>query len=113
MYRSGIQRTTQQRLFQPPSVKHFLKGNRQHDMSDMDWQPDADTEALIRHVALQNALEYEGKAAIGSVIGRIMAMRGSDLRQHGKTVSPTGGTAGQRRQCHGWRGRPRRRTVGA
>ena len=55
-------------------------------MSDMDWQPDADTEALIRHVALQNALEYEGKAAIGSVIGRIMAMRG-DLRQHGKAVT--------------------------
>ena len=33
-----------------------------------------------------NALEYEGKAAIGSVIGRIMAMRG-DLRQHGKAVT--------------------------
>ena len=82
----GVPRTTQQRLFQPPSVKHFLKGNHQHDMSDMDWQPDADTEALIRHVALQNALEYEGKAAIGSVIGRIMAMRG-DLRQHGKAVT--------------------------
>ncbi|MEL0267271.1 MAG: glutamate--tRNA ligase family protein, partial [Candidatus Poseidoniales archaeon] len=55
-------------------------------MSDMTWQPDAETEALIRHVALQNALEYEGKAAMGSVIGRIMAMRG-DLRQHGKAVT--------------------------
>ena len=52
----------------------------------MDWEPDAATHDLIRHVALQNALEYEGKAAVGSVIGRIMAMRG-DLRQHGKAVT--------------------------
>ncbi len=55
-------------------------------MSDMDWQPDEDTHDLIRHVAIQNALEYEGKAAVGSVIGRIMGMRG-DLRQHGKAVT--------------------------
>ena len=41
---------------------------------------------MIRHVALQNALEYEGKAAAGSVIGRIMAMR-EDLKQHGKAVT--------------------------
>jgi glutamyl-tRNA synthetase len=41
---------------------------------------------LIRHVALQNAVEYEGKGAIGSVIGRIMAMR-EDLKQHGKAVT--------------------------
>ena len=52
----------------------------------MDWKPDEATHDLIRHVALQNALEYEGKAAAGSVIGRIMAMRG-DLRQHGKAVT--------------------------
>ncbi len=52
----------------------------------MDWKPDEATHDLIRHVALQNALEYEGKAAAGSVIGRIMSMRG-DLRQHGKAVT--------------------------
>lgn len=52
----------------------------------MSWEPDEATQDLIRHVALQNALEYEGQAAVGSVIGRIMAMRG-DLRQHGKAVT--------------------------
>ena len=55
-------------------------------MSDMDWAPDGETLNLIRHVAIQNAIEYEGKAAIGSVIGRIMGMR-TDLRQHGKIVT--------------------------
>jgi glutamyl-tRNA synthetase len=54
-------------------------------MSD-DWTPDDATKDLIRHVALQNAVEYEGKGAIGSVIGRIMAMR-EDLKQHGKAVT--------------------------
>jgi len=52
----------------------------------MDWTPDEDTLDLIRHVAIQNAIEYEGKGAIGSVIGRIMGMR-ADLRQHGKIVT--------------------------
>ena len=52
----------------------------------MDWKPDDATEAAIRHMALQNALEYEGKAAVGSVIGRLMASR-SDLRPHGKIVN--------------------------
>ena len=52
----------------------------------MDWQPDQTTKDLIRHVAMQNVLEYEGKAAVGSVIGRIMGMRG-DLRQHGKVAT--------------------------
>ena len=52
----------------------------------MTWNPDEETLAMIRHVALQNALEYEGKAAAGSVIGRIMAMR-EDLKQHGKAVT--------------------------
>jgi len=52
----------------------------------MDWKPDEATEAVIRHLAIQNALEYEGKAAVGSVIGRIMATR-SDLRPHGKAVN--------------------------
>ena len=41
----------------------------------MDWQPDQTTKDLIRHVAMQNVLEYGGKAAVGSVIGRIMGMR--------------------------------------
>jgi len=52
----------------------------------MDWKPDEATEAVIRHLAIQNALEYEGKAAVGSVIGRIMATR-SDLRPHGKALN--------------------------
>ena len=52
----------------------------------MDWKPDDETLNLIRHVALQNVLEYEGKAAVGSVIGRIMGMR-EDLKQHGKAVT--------------------------
>ena len=52
----------------------------------MEWEPDEVTRTMIRHVALQNALEYEGKAAVGSVIGRIMAMR-EDLKQHGKSVT--------------------------
>ena len=51
-----------------------------------EWQPDETIRDLIRHVALQNALEYEGKAAVGSVIGRIMAMR-DELKQHGKFVT--------------------------
>jgi glutamyl-tRNA synthetase len=55
-------------------------------MKGMDWKPDEATEAAIRHMALQNALEYEGKAAVGSVIGRLMASR-SDLRPHGKIVN--------------------------
>jgi glutamyl-tRNA synthetase len=52
----------------------------------MTWNPDEETLAMIRHVALQNALEYEGSAAAGSVIGRIMAMR-EDLKKHGKAVT--------------------------
>jgi glutamyl-tRNA synthetase len=55
-------------------------------MKGMDWKPDDATESAIRHMALQNALEYEGKAAVGSVIGRLMASR-SDLRPHGKIVN--------------------------
>jgi len=52
----------------------------------MEWSPDQATSDLIRHVALQNAFEYEGKAAVGSVIGRLMGMR-DDLKAHGKTVT--------------------------
>ena len=53
----------------------------------MAWAPDEDTQQLIWHLALQNAFEYDGKGAAGSVIGRIMSMR-ADLRQHGGQVSP-------------------------
>lgn len=63
-----------------------MKGCEQGGLSAMDWTPDEDTLDLIRHVAIQNAIEYEGKGAIGSVIGRIMGMR-ADLRQHGKIVT--------------------------
>ena len=50
------------------------------------WQPDEATVRFIHHLALQNALQYEGKAAVGSVISRIMGSR-ADLRQQGKAVA--------------------------
>ena len=53
----------------------------------MAWAPDEDTNQLIWHLALQNAFEYEGKGAVGSVIGRIMSTR-ADLRQFGGQISP-------------------------
>ena len=53
----------------------------------MAWAPDDETQQLIWHLALQNAFEYEGKGAVGSVIGRIMSMR-EDLRQYGGQLSP-------------------------
>ena len=53
----------------------------------MTWTPDEETLTSFRHLALQNAIEYEGKAAPGSVIGRLMGTR-SDLRPHGKIISP-------------------------
>ena len=53
----------------------------------MAWTPDEDTQQLIWHLALQNAFEYEGKGAVGSVIGRIMSTR-ADLRQFGGQISP-------------------------
>ena len=56
-------------------------------MNPMSWTPDNATMNLIRHMAIQNAIEYEGKANPGSVIGRIMGMN-ADLRPHGKTISP-------------------------
>ena len=52
----------------------------------MTWSPNDETLNLINLVALQNALEYEGKAAVGSVIGRFMGMR-EDLNQLGKSVT--------------------------
>ena len=42
---------------------------------------------MLWHMAIQNAIEYSGKVAPGSVIGRIMSMR-QDLRPHGKILSP-------------------------
>ena len=56
-------------------------------MNPMSWTPDDATLNLIRHMAIQNAIEYEGKASPGSVIGRIMGMN-ADLRPHGKMISP-------------------------
>ena len=53
----------------------------------MDWSPDEETETVLWHMAIQNAIEYSGKAAPGSVIGRIMSMR-QDLRPYGKILSP-------------------------
>ena len=54
---------------------------------NMAWTPDEDTQQMIWHLALQNAFEYEGKGAVGSVIGRIMSTR-QDLRQFGGQISP-------------------------
>ena len=54
---------------------------------NMAWTPDEDTQQMIWHLALQNAFEYEGKGAVGSVIGRIMSTR-QDLRQYGGQISP-------------------------
>lgn len=59
----------------------------QGSLSHMSWTPDETTLSMFRHLAIQNAIEYEGKAAPGSVIGRLMATR-SDLRPHGKVISP-------------------------
>ena len=53
----------------------------------MDWTPDEATDTMLWHMAIQNAIEYSGKANPGSVIGRIMGMR-QDLRQYGKVLSP-------------------------
>lgn len=53
----------------------------------MEWQPDQTTLDLIRHLALQNSFQYDGKGQAGSVISRIMGTR-EDLRQHGKIVAP-------------------------
>ena len=53
----------------------------------MEWQPDQATGDLIRHLALQNSLQYDGKGQAGSVISRIMGSR-ADLRQHGKHIAP-------------------------
>ena len=56
-------------------------------MFDMDWSPDDETDTMLWHMAIQNAIEYSGKASPGSVIGRLMSIR-QDLRQYGKVLSP-------------------------
>lgn len=63
-----------------------MRGALQRTIMTNEWIPDEETVRFIHHLALQNALQYEGKASIGSVISRIMGAR-SDLRQHGKTIS--------------------------
>lgn len=67
--------------------EQLMKQRLQRRLSPMTWTPDEETLASFRHLALQNAIEYEGKAAPGSVIGRLMGTR-SDLRPHGKIISP-------------------------
>ena len=53
----------------------------------MDWSMDAETEKMLWHLAIQNAVEYDGKGSPGSVIGRVMSIR-QDLRQYGKIINP-------------------------
>ena len=52
----------------------------------MSWEADPVTMDFIRHLALQNSLQYDGKGQAGSVISRIMGSR-PDLRQHGKIIA--------------------------
>jgi glutamyl-tRNA synthetase len=52
----------------------------------MDWQPSAEIIDLVRNLALQNALQYEGEGQVGSVMGRIMGTR-ADLRNQAKQLS--------------------------
>lgn len=53
----------------------------------MAWEPDEEISSLIRHLALQNSLQYGGKGQAGSVISRIMGSR-EDLRKFGKDIAP-------------------------
>ena len=63
-----------------------MKGPPQVRLSAMTWTPDEETLAFLRLVALQNAVEYNGEAVAGSVVGRIMGMR-ADLRPHGRVLA--------------------------
>ncbi|MDQ1372661.1 MAG: glutamyl-tRNA synthetase [Candidatus Thermoplasmatota archaeon] len=47
-----------------------------------------DLEALIRKYALQNAVLYDGKATLGSVLGKVMA-ENPELRPKAKEISAT------------------------
>ncbi len=53
----------------------------------MEWTPDVELSDFIRHLALQNSLQYAGEGQAGSVISRIMSSR-TDLRQHGRSIAP-------------------------
>ena len=46
-----------------------------------------DAEALIRKYALQNAVQFQGKATVGAVLGKVMA-ENPDLRAKAKEISP-------------------------
>ena len=48
---------------------------------------DSAVAALLRKYALQNALEYDGKGQVGSVMGRVMG-ENPDLRPMGKQLTP-------------------------
>ena len=63
-----------------------MRGAPQRPTMSEEWKPDEETVLFVHHLALQNALQYEGKAAVGSVISRIMGAR-PDLRQHGKNIA--------------------------
>jgi glutamyl-tRNA synthetase len=52
----------------------------------MSWEPDATTLDELRHFAIQNAIEYNGKANAKSVIGRVLSTR-ADLRNHAKEIT--------------------------
>jgi glutamyl-tRNA synthetase len=52
----------------------------------MSWEPDATTLDELRHFAIQNAIEYNGKAHAKSVIGRVLSTR-ADLRSHAKEIT--------------------------
>jgi len=49
-------------------------------------ESDVDLEETVRKYALQNAVQYGGKATMGSVLGKVMA-ENPDLRQKAKDVS--------------------------
>ena len=51
----------------------------------MSWIPDEKTKNELRHYAIQNAIEYNGKASAKSVIGRVLSSR-ADLRPHAKDI---------------------------
>ena len=51
----------------------------------MSWIPDEKTKNELRHYAIQNAIEYNGKANAKSVIGRVLSSR-ADLRPHARDI---------------------------
>ena len=51
----------------------------------MGWEPEPSIIRLIRNLALQNAMLYEGEGKVGSVMGRIMGTL-PELRSHAKDL---------------------------